>query len=507
MAGIEARDAASKPRLLRVAGETAGVGRSPVAVIVERPEARGRAEVDPMFSVALRAFLLDLGILGMSISIYIAVMINAGYLLDQVQTPLTGAAMVVIWLLLILLRGGYESRYLGVGNEEFKRIVNAGVTMLSAIAIGSYVAKSAPPLRLVLPTLLIGTMLVLLGRWVLRIWLGRQRLTGRFQQSTLIVGDRLRTAALAESFTTDAVAGFKVIGTVQPPRVRDGESAEAVRDAWLDDVMAWIDAHNVHAVAVAESTAVDPALLRRLAWRLEGPRIDLLVSPVMSDIAGPRMSVRPAAGLPLIHLDEPSLTGPKRALKRMVDLLVAIPLVVILAPFYLLIGIAIKFDSLGRALYVSDRVGRSGETFRCIKFRTMHVGADSIRADVIGDLDDDVAERYREDPRVTRVGRGLRRWSIDELPQLFNVISGSMSLVGPRPMLPDELELLGDAEHRRHLTKPGMTGLWQISGRKEVSWDDRMRLDLHYIETWSIALDIVILAKTFKAVITGHGAY
>jgi exopolysaccharide biosynthesis polyprenyl glycosylphosphotransferase len=464
-----------------------------------------------MFSVALRAFLLDLGILGTSISAYIAVMINAGYLLDQVQTPLTGAAMVVIWLLLILLRGGYESRHLGVGNEEFKRIVTAGVTMLSAIAIGSYVAKSAPPLRLVLPTLLIGTMLVLLGRWLLRVWLGRQRLAGRFQQSTLIVGDRLRTAALAESFTTDAVAGFKVIGTVQPPRVRADDSranaSEQVLDAWLDDVMEWIDSHNVHAVAVAESTAVDPALLRRLAWRLEGPRVDLLVSPVLSDIAGPRMSVRPAAGLPLIHLDEPSLTGPKRALKRMVDLFVAIPLVVILAPIYLVIGIAIKFDSLGRALYVSDRVGRSGETFRCIKFRTMHVGADAIRAAVIGDLDDDVADRYREDPRVTRVGRVLRRWSLDELPQLFNVISGSMSLVGPRPMLPDELELLGDSEHRRHLTKPGMTGLWQISGRKEVSWDDRMRMDLHYVETWSIALDIVILAKTFKAVITGHGAY
>ena len=137
----------------------------------------------------------------------------------------------------------------------------------------------------------------------------------------------------------------------------------------------------------------------------------------------------------------------------------------------------------------------------------MHVGADSIRSDVIGDLDDEVADRYRDDPRVTRVGGVLRRWSMDELPQLFNVISGSMSLVGPRPMLPDELALLGDAEQRRHLTKPGMTGLWQISGRKEVSWDDRMRMDLHYIETWSISLDIVILAKTAKAVITGHGAY
>ena len=335
MSGNEARAGESKPPVLRIAGDEAE-RRLPVATVVERPEARGRSEVDPMFSVALRAFLLDLGILGTSISLYIAVMINSGYLVDEVETPLTGAAMIVWWLLLILLRGGYEARYLGVGNEEFKRVVNAGVTMLAAIAIASYVAKSAPPLRLVLPSLLIGTMLILLGRWLLRVWLGRQRLQGRFQQSTLIVGDRLRSAALSESFATDAVAGFKVIGTVQPPRVAVSDSRTDARDhvvdAWLDDVMGWIDAHNVHAVAVAESTAVDPALLRRLAWRLEGPRIDLLVSPILSDVAGPRMSVRPAAGLPLIHLDEPSLTGPKRALKRIVDLVIAVPLVVILLP-------------------------------------------------------------------------------------------------------------------------------------------------------------------------------
>ena len=164
--------------MLRVAGDEVDARRAPVATVVERPEARGRSEVDPMFSVAFRAFLLDLGILGTSISLYIAVMINSGYLIDQVETPLTGAAMIVWWVLLILLRGGYEARYLGVGNEEFKRVVNAGVTMLAAIAIASYVAKSAPPLRLVLPSLLIGTMLVLLGRWLLRVWLGRQRLAG-----------------------------------------------------------------------------------------------------------------------------------------------------------------------------------------------------------------------------------------------------------------------------------------------------------------------------------------
>ena len=485
---------------LRIAGSRA----APAARIVAKPEARVRADPDPLFSVAIRAFLLDAGILGTSIGVYVWAMVNTGWLYDRLETPLIAASLVVWWLVLILMRGGYEVRYLGVGSEEFKRVVIATVTLLAAISIAAYVLPVAPPLRLVLPCLVMGLMLVLIGRWLLRVWLGKQRFLGRFQQSTLIVGDRLRAAGLAEAFAADPVAGFHVVGSVQPPRAA-GQAA--LVDDWLDDVLAWVRAHNVHAVAVAESTAVDPDFLRRLAWRLEGPRVDLLVSPVLSDVAGPRVSVRPAAGLPLLHLDEPSLTGPKRALKRIVDLTVAIPGVILLSPLFVLIGIAIKLDSLGRIFYVSDRIGRSGETFRCIKFRSMIVGADALRDDIIGEPDDEIVARYREDPRVTRVGGFLRRWSLDELPQLLNVISGSMSLVGPRPMVPEELALLGDAENRRHLTKPGLTGLWQISGRKEVCWDDRMRMDLHYIESWSIALDLVILVKTAKAVITGHGAY
>jgi exopolysaccharide biosynthesis polyprenyl glycosylphosphotransferase len=476
----------------------------PVARIDARPEAAVPSEVDPLFAVAVRAFLLDVGILGTSVGLYIWAMIEANYLYDRIQTPLTGAALVIWWLLLLVVRGAYEVRYLGVGSEEFKRVVTASMTLLAVISMFAYILPVAPPLRLVLPSLLIGMMLILLGRWLLRVWLGRQRQQGRFQQSTLLVGDRLRTAELAAAFTRDPVAGFQVIGTVQPPRAA-GEVG--LVDRWLDDVSAWVAEHNVHAVAVAESTATDPELLRRLAWRLEGPRVDLLVSPHMSDVAGPRVTVRPAAGLPLLHMDEPSLTGPKRALKRALDLSVAVPGLVLLSPFVLLIVVAIKLDTLGGAFYVSERIGRSGRTFRCYKFRTMIEGADSMRDDVIGEPDEQIFERYRDDPRVTRVGRVLRRWSLDELPQLVNVVSGAMSLVGPRPLLPTELTLLGDADHRRHLTKPGLTGLWQISGRKEVSWEDRMRMDLHYIETWSIALDLVILAKTVKAVLRGRGAY
>ncbi len=490
---------ARRPSLRVAAGRGA-----PVADIHVRAEAAQPAELDPLFPLALGAFLLDAAVLVATMSLFVSAMVAADQLSDRLDAALYGAALVVWWLLLLLLRGAYEVRHLGVGSEEFKRVMTATMTLLAMVSIVAYVTTRQPPLRLVLPSLLLGLLLLLLGRWLLRTWLGRQRLVGRFQQSTLIVGDRLRAAELAEGFARDAVAGFKAIGTVQPPPT--GSDA-AIVDDWLDDVMDWIHGHHVHAVAVAESTAVEPDLLRRLAWRLEGPRIDLLVSPVLSDVAGPRVSTRPAAGLPLLHLDEPSLTGPKRALKRGLDLLVAVPGLLVLAPVFLVIIVAIKLDSLGRVVYVSDRVGRSGEVFRCVKFRSMITGADTLREIVIGDPDDGIKDRYRTDPRVTRVGAVLRRWSLDELPQLLNVVAGSMSLVGPRPMLPDELALLGDAEHRRHLTKPGLTGLWQISGRKEVSWEDRMRLDLHYIEHWSIALDLIIILKTVKAVLTGRGAY
>jgi exopolysaccharide biosynthesis polyprenyl glycosylphosphotransferase len=472
--------------------------------IEERPEAEQPRSADPLMSIAVRAFALDVALLALGVSGYIRVMIGRGYLAEATETALYGAGLVIWWLVLILVRGGYEVRHLGVGSEEFKRVVTATVTLLAMISMASYVFKRQPPLRLVLPSMLIGLFLILMGRWVLRVWLGHQREAGRFRQATLVVGDRQRGNELAVGFERDAVAGFVVVGTVRPPTVRD--TLEQV-DEWLDEVMKWVSLRRVHAVAVAESRSVHPDLVRRLAWRLEGPGVDLLVSPALSDVAGPRVSVRPAAGLPLLHLDEPSLTGPKRALKRWVDLAIAVPLLILLSPLALLISLAIKLDTLGRVFYVSDRVGRSGEVFRCVKFRSMIRGADQQRLEVIGDPDEEIAERYREDPRVTRVGGVLRRWSLDELPQLLNVVTGSMSIVGPRPMLPAELELLGDEDHRRHLTKPGLTGLWQISGRKEVSWEDRMRMDLHYIENWSIALDLVIIVKTTKAVLTGHGAY
>ncbi len=459
----------------------------------------------PRVPIPARAFLIDASILVVGMSIYIVAMVNAGRLYRTWETPLEGAGLAIGWLLLILAYGGYDRRYVGVGADEFKRVITASVTLLAVISTAAYIfLPQSPPLRLVIPSLAIGLLALLFGRWQLRTWLGRRRLAGKFQTTTLVVGDQQRSALLVSAFNDDPPAGYSAVAQVEPPQ--PGSPAPQY-DAWLDDVISWVHSNQVGAVAIADSGSIEPNLLRQLAWRLEAPRVELLVSPLLYDVAGPRVSVRPASGLPLLHLDEPVLTGPKRFLKRAMDLILGALGLVFLAPVLMAIAIVIRLDTRGPAIYVSQRVGQSGTEFGCMKFRTMAAGADSQRLEVIGTPDASIVDRYRTDPRITRSGRFLRRWSLDELPQLFNVIGGSMSLVGPRPVLPEEMELLADADRRRHITKPGLTGLWQISGRKEVAWEDRMLMDLYYVEHWSIALDIVILAKTAKAVVTGHGAY
>lgn len=464
-------------------------------------------------SVPVRALTADALVLFMAMTVYVIAMVEAGKLYRSWDTVAYAAGLGSGWILLILFYGGYDRTCVGVGAEEFKRVVSASVALLAVVSTAAYLLlpqapnllmPQSPPLRLIIPSLAIGLVLLLTVRWLLRIWLGRQRLSGKYQTTTLVVGERQRSALLIKAFQDDPPAGYLVVAQVEAPGVG---SPHEVRERWLDEVTDWVRAHAIGAVAIADTGGLDPTLLRKLAWKLEGPRVDLLVSPLLHDVAGPRVSVRPASGLPLLHLDEPMLTGPKRFLKRVMDVALGTFALILLTPVFLAIALAIRLESRGTALYVSNRVGRGGEMFGCLKFRSMRVGADTERHFVIGLPDESISERYRTDPRITKVGQFLRRWSLDELPQLLNVLGGTMSLVGPRPVLPEELDLLAESDLRRHLTKPGLTGLWQISGRKEVAWEDRMRMDLYYIEHWSLALDAVILAKTAKAVVAGRGAY
>ena len=461
---------------------------------------------DPLRVYATRAFLLDAaavflaGVIGFVLRWAIPYSVELN---DPTYVSLV-VIVVVSWLLVLVLRGAYDTRVLGVGSEEFKRVVAATATVFGAVAVVVFALKLDLSRGFVLITFAAGLVLLLCVRLALRTWLRHERRYGHFLHRTIVVGAEPMQSEIVDMLDRDPVAGFTVVDVVSEP---PSDVDPAALDRWLDEVMTRISIEDADTVAVAGSAAMGQQVVQRLAWRLEGPRVDLLVAPTLGDVAGPRVTMRMAADLPLLHLDEPHLTGPKRVIKRGIDIVFGIVLFVLFLPVMAIAAVGIKVSSRGPILYFQDRVGRGGAIIRVPKFRTMCVGSDQIRAEVIGAPDAAIVDRYRDDPRITSFGRVLRRWSIDEMPQVVNVIVGSMSLVGPRPVLVDEMPLLGDADHRRHLTKPGLTGPWQVSGRKSVDWDERMRLDLDYVEHWSPALDLVIVARTVKAVVMGRGAY
>jgi exopolysaccharide biosynthesis polyprenyl glycosylphosphotransferase len=461
---------------------------------------------DPLRVYATRAVILD------TVAVVVAGVV--GFILRwaipysvELNNPTYVSLVIIVvvsWMAALVLRGAYDTRILGVGSEEFKRVVSATATVLGAVAITAFAFKLDLSRGFVLITFAVGILLLLSVRWSLRAWLRHERRYGHFLHRTIVVGAEPMKTEIVDMLDRDPVAGFTVVDVIDEPLVEPGDAA---LDAWLDEVMTRISLQDADTVAVAGSPALGHQVIQRLAWRLEGPRVDLLVAPAVGDVAGPRVTMRMAADLPLLHLDEPHLTGPKRAIKRTLDLVFGVLLFCLFLPFMLVAAVGVWVSSRGPIFYVQQRVGRGGQIIRFPKFRTMYVGADKLRDEVIGRPDEAILDRYRRDPRITPFGRFLRRWSIDEMPQVVNVIVGSMSLVGPRPVLLEEMPLLGDADHRRHLTKPGLTGLWQVSGRKTVDWEERMRLDLDYVEHWSPALDLVIVAKTAKAILVGDGAY
>ena len=276
----------------------------------------------------------------------------------------------------------------------------------------------------------------------------------------------------------------------------------------IDDAASIVRTRGFDAVAVAGGDATSHHYLRRLSWALEGADVELLVHPGLVEVAGPRMHIRPYVGLPLLHVEQPHFTGWRRVVKRVADIVLTLLGLVVISPVLAGIALAIKLQDRGPVLFSQVRVGLDGSTFTMWKFRSMHIDAEA-RLNELRRQNPDIGLMFKmaDDPRVTPVGRFLRRFSLDELPQLFNVLAGSMSLVGPRPPLQSEVDAYEKHARRRLLVTPGLTGLWQVSGRSLLSWEETVRLDLRYVENWTLALDLVILWKTFFAVLGRRGAY
>jgi len=421
------------------------------------------------------------------------------------------ALIPVVWLPVLAVSRCYEPRFLGSGGEEFRRVFNASIRFTALLALFAYAAKFDVARGFVAIVLPVGTLLLLLGRLCARAVLHRRRKQGRCSHRVLVVGTHLHVQELVDQLRREPLAGLKVVGACVPggkPTVELGDGLPVPVMGGLTDVHRALVVAGADTVAVTASPGLHGEALRRLSYELEGTGVDLLVAPALTNVSGTRISIRPVAGLPLLHLDEPELTGVRTLIKGVFDRTAAGLGLVVLLPLLLLIAIGVRLSSPGPALFKQVRVGRNGEHFCVWKFRSMHVDAEERLEELRAwNEHDGVLFKLRKDPRVTPFGRWLRAYSLDELPQLVNVLQGHMSLVGPRPPLPDEVNRYVGHTRRRLLVKPGITGLWQVSGRSDLSWEDTVRLDLQYVENWSLGLDLTVLAKTVSTVLRGDGAY
>ena len=417
-------------------------------------------------------------------------------------------SLPLFWLLMVMLSGGYDPRFIGVGSDEFRRILNVGLGLTAGIAIVAYGTKTDLARSYVLVALPCATLFDLLARFALRKRLHRRRKLGRCMRRTVVVGHASVAADLATELRRESYHGLQVVAACVTGMIGNGQIAgiPVIGDLGsVPEVVARFDADTVAVLACPEMSGVR---LRELAWALEKRGTDLCVAPALLDVAGPRTTIRPVAGLPLLHMDHPEFTGARRVIKSAFDKMLALSALALTIPVFLVIPLAIWIGDGGPPFFRQIRVGQHGRLFTVFKFRTMVRDAEDRKAQLTASNEyDDVLFKIRHDPRVTRVGAWLRRWSLDELPQLINVLLGDMSMVGPRPALPEEAAAYGEQVRRRLVVKPGITGLWQVNGRSDLPWEESVRLDLRYVENWSLALDLQILWKTLSAVGRGSGAY
>jgi exopolysaccharide biosynthesis polyprenyl glycosylphosphotransferase len=441
------------------------------------------------------------------VGVFVAAQLRFGNGVTSTYVALS-LALPVLWIGAVWLAGGYDVRFIGTGSDEFRKVLNAGVGLTAAIALFSYAINLELSRAYVLIALPSTTVFDLVTRLILRKRLHHQRGLGRYLLSVVAVGHEAAVANLVKELGRDRYHGLTVVGAcVAQPSDYDEVAGVPVYGG-LDDVTAAVRAFGADTVAVLACPEMDGIKLRALAWELERTGTDLCLSPALLDVAGPRTTVRPTAGLTLLHVDHPQLSGLRVVIKDLFDRSVAAAALILLFPLLALLCLTIWLHDGGPALFTQPRVGKEGRVFRIYKFRTMVVDAERRKTELLANNDHDgILFKLRKDPRVTAVGAHLRRWSIDELPQLLNVFLGHMSLVGPRPALPDEAARYAEHVRRRLVVKPGLTGLWQVNGRSDLSWEESVRLDLRYVENWSFALDLQILWKTIPVMMRGSGAY
>ncbi|MEV6635208.1 sugar transferase [Actinoplanes sp. NPDC051470] len=460
------------------------------------------------------AVLIVLDFLSAVLASYIATstleQANAGFQNQpEIFTAMAYGALPVAWVFVLWSGGSYDRRYLGLGSEEFKRVFRSFVVIVASVSVAAFANKVSLSRGTV--ALVSGGALVfiLLGRYFARqvLHFARRR-TGHGAHRMVLVGTLPEALEVYTAVTRSPAAGLIPVAIHITDGLASVRGIETPVPVYAGrDVLSLVREVGADTIAVCGSASAEPGELRRLAWQLEGTGVDLVVAPQLTDIAGPRVHIRPIEGLPLLHVEEPTLSGPAWLAKNLLDRVAAFLGLVALSPLLLLIAIGIRLSDPGPVFFRQPRVGHEGRTFRVWKFRTMYVDAEERKA-TLEELNDSdgMLFKMKNDPRIFSFGQKLRGSSLDELPQLINVLRGEMSLVGPRPLPADDGDYLGDVR-RRLLVRPGITGLWQVSGRSDLSWDEAVRLDLYYVDNWSLTYDLGILWRTIWVVLKRKGAY
>ena len=415
------------------------------------------------------------------------------------------------WVTVLAMNRSYEARHLFVGTDEYARVVRSGIGLTAVLAVISFSFDLRLARGYVIIAVPLATFVGVLARYSYRKFLHRSWSRGERLHRVILIGHAKAVAEMTRRLRNESHHGLGIIGACLPP----GQDADTVTGmppiyGSFDDVAKAVRHSGADTVVVMSCPEIDGAALRRLAWQLERDEIDLIVASTLVDVAGDRTTIRPVDGLPMLHVEHPRLKGSARVVKAGFDRVGAFILLALISPILLVVAALVMLGPGGRgpAIFRQERVGKDGRPFVLYKFRTMVVNAEG-RLKELHNLNDTDGELFkmRADPRITPVGRILRRYSLDELPQLVNVLKGDMSLVGPRPPLAREVARYPDDMRRRLVVKPGLTGLWQVSGRSDLSWEESIRLDLTYVENWSLVMDLAILARTVSAVVRSSGAY
>ena len=415
---------------------------------------------------------------------------------------------VLGFVAVVALARGYETKELGDGPTEFQALLRAGTWSAGLLMAGSYVTKAEISRLIVFVALPLLVLLAVVVRYLHRRVLHRARTRGQAMMRTIVVGDPVDVGRVVRDLAAAPYHGYQVTGVCVPSLDDPSPVADVPVIGAVADVPQVVADRAIDVVVVAGAHLGGEAL-RRLSWALDRVGAQLIVVPDLIEVTGPRLTVRPTAGLSLLQVEVGATRG-RLLVKAVLDRTMGLLIMIAALPVILASALAVRLTSPGPAFYRQTRVGVDGETFTLWKLRSMYADADARRDALIADgegVADGVLFKMRDDPRVTRVGKVLRRFSLDELPQLLNVVKGDMSLVGPRPPLAEEVAVYEDPVHRRLRVRPGLTGLWQVSGRSDLSWEESVRLDLRYVDNWSVAMDLMILWKTVRAVLRPAGAY